>query len=111
MKLGREDEDHSGRLQITIAAPGNDLSLIGYLIGHGVDVNTTKAGRCHAIEMLLQVTGINPNIKEIWGTTPLHLAVNANQRRAVELLLQKKEVNVNLRDGSGRTPLYIVIRS
>jgi hypothetical protein len=123
MKLGREGEDHSGRLPITIAAAENNLPLVGYLIGHGVEVNTTKgfgfaalhaaakAGQCHAIEMLLQVTGINPNIKDIWGTTPLHLAVDANQRRAVELLLQKKEVNVNLRDGSGRTPLYIAARA
>jgi ankyrin repeat protein len=117
------EEDHAGRLSITVAAASNNVDLLGFLIAEGADVNATegfgfgalhaaaKAGQCQAVEMLLRVEKINPNIADIWGTTPLHMAVDWNRERVVALMLQKKKIDINAKDSSGKTPFYVAARA
>jgi hypothetical protein len=119
----RAQEDHAGRLPITIAAGANNVDLLSFLIVEGADVNATegfgfaalhaaaKAGRCQAVEMLLGIDTINPNIADIWGSTPLHMAVDSNRERVVELMVKRKGVEINARNCKGKTPLYIAARA
>lgn len=46
--------------------------------------------------------GINPNVTDKYGLTPLHLAASFNNEDAVKALLQYKDINPN---GTGAAPI------
>ncbi|MFP3014819.1 MAG: ankyrin repeat domain-containing protein [Wolbachia sp.] len=49
--------------------------------------------------------GINVNEKDGFGRTPLHLAVEKNNKEAVDALLKARGINVYAKDSLGNTPL------
>jgi serine/threonine protein kinase len=118
-----EAEDHTGKFPITAAAGANNVDLLCFLIGEGIDVNlgegfgvtalhaAARAGQAQAVDILLRVEGVNPNLADIWGTTPLHIAVDCNQVHVVETMLRKKTVDINAKNGTGKTPLYLAARA
>ncbi|OHT07112.1 hypothetical protein TRFO_05343 [Tritrichomonas foetus] len=48
-----------------------------------------------ALQLLFSINGINPNIKDQSGNTPLHLAVAKNKPQIVKFLLTKEEILLN----------------
>jgi len=48
---------------------------------------------------------VDPNVKDVFGRTPLHLAVMVGRRDVVELLLSRG-ADPNARDAAGQTPLH-----
>jgi ankyrin repeat protein len=51
---------------------------------------------------------ITLNLKDKWGQTPLHLAVNKNNKTLVQWLIEHGAY-IDAKDKRGRTPLYIAV--
>jgi ankyrin repeat protein len=87
--------DYSGDGPLAIAAAKGDLVIAGALLSHGADVNAKNAGKEHP------------------GWTPLHWAVEHNQKDMVALLLKHKaDPNARIENsygegGTGYTPLLM----
>ena len=54
---------------------------------------------------VLLASGVNVNIKDENGNTPLHHAVSANNQEIVEVLLANG-ADINIQNKDGATPLY-----
>jgi hypothetical protein len=52
-------------------------------------------------------SGLDINIKDGLGRTPLHSAVSGDSLEVVKILIDKKETNINSQDKLGRTPLMV----
>ena len=66
--------------------------------------------RC--IQQLLNAKGIQVNIRDNDGCTPLHIAVRwARQPECVQVLLNSKNIQVNEEDDYGYTPLHYAVLS
>lgn len=50
--------------------------------------------------------GIDINIKDQNGYSPIHQAVRNNSTKLVEFLLEQKEIDQNIIDSEGNSPLY-----
>ncbi|XP_063693834.1 uncharacterized protein LOC134825532 [Bolinopsis microptera] len=92
--------------------------IVGYLIKHGADVNTTDkfgetplhvaASDKSAVEVakLLLEQGAEVNIKDYGGDTPLHVAARKNRVELAKVLLEQG-AEVNTKNSNGETPLYL----
>lgn len=71
------------------------------------DLTDPCEGRCEEIvEILLMAEGINVNLKNKDGVTPLFSAVRGWRSAVVKLLLARDDVDVNAADHAGQTPLW-----
>jgi ankyrin repeat protein len=52
---------------------------------------------------------ININIQNDFGSTPLHYAIEHNERNIINLLLSQSNIDVNIKDCNGYTPLYYAV--
>lgn len=98
---------------------------IGAIIRLGTDVNATTAdgvtalhwacaaGQAGSVVQLLRFAGINPNIADVNGFTPLHcVAANpdlVNSALLLTMLLQAPTIDVNAQDMQGFTPLSLAV--
>ena len=106
-------------LQLFGACARNNLGRFKYLISHvNIDINMANrqvtllngaAGWGHAriVNELLSMPGIDVNLAEKNGATPLYLAAQGGHVEVVKLLLDARGINVNLAALTGVTPLYI----
>ncbi|MBA8667897.1 ankyrin repeat domain-containing protein [Holosporaceae bacterium 'Namur'] len=93
------------------------LNEIKKALAKGADINTTGVGewgvlhsavsikRDDIVKFLLSQPGINVNIRDYHGNTPLHTAADSGYTEIVKLLLAKG-ADVNLTNREGKTPLY-----
>ena len=58
------------------------------------------------IKWLITDCSINPNIQDVDGSTPLHIATRYGHPDVVELLLEYG-ADPNVKDNKGKTPLHI----
>ena len=79
--------DAHGWTLLHVAAVEDQHYVIDQLLAHGLDINVTNAD----------------------GYTPLFAAVNARNPDAVAYLLDKKGCNVNVRINTGQTPLHAAV--
>ncbi len=54
--------------------------------------------------------GMDVNVKNRRGWTPLHTAIDRQQKEIIQLLLDKN-ANVNLTDNNGETPIHLTVKS
>ena len=99
------------------AASAGRASVIKRLLGYGAKVQAssrTKETPLHlavkneeAVEVLLNARA-EPNVADMIGQTPLHIATRGKHLASARLLLSK-DANVNARDNDGHLPLYYAI--
>lgn len=58
------------------------------------------------LEYLVEEEGINFNVTDNLGSTPLHWAAYWCNSEVVEYLVEKRNVDINVTDNEGRTPLH-----
>jgi hypothetical protein len=67
--------------------------------------NAARTGHTRCLKRLIY-EGINPDMKTIYGQTPLHIAACNGYKGAVQVLAQRADVDVNSLSAVGRTPLF-----
>jgi ankyrin repeat protein len=83
--------------------------MVALLLAHGAEVNIYYAAQTGDLAKLKTLINDNPALvfnKDIFGATPLFLAVQAGHKKAAELLLANK-ADVNAGDGNVDTPLDV----
>ncbi|KAE8392553.1 ankyrin repeat-containing domain protein [Aspergillus alliaceus] len=63
-------------------------------------------GTERVVSLLLQ-RGVNVNVQDSRGHTPLHIAAQHGHLGVVRLLLATEQIDVNARDHNGSTPLHM----
>ncbi|XP_033330722.2 uncharacterized protein LOC117222847 isoform X1 [Megalopta genalis] len=72
-------------------------TAISYMTGNGASA---------MLELALTFEGVDPNIPDNEGNTPLHFAAQAGQTECLNILLQRcPDIEVDARNASGFTPL------
>ncbi len=66
-------------------------------------------GRLKILKLLLRVKDIDVNLKNHYGNTALHAAVDTNNVEAVSLLLERKDIDVNLQNNDGESALNCAV--
>lgn len=99
-----------GYTGLQLAIFDNDIEMVDFLIQKGAKTDDMSChfaaamGRKEIVELLLK-SGVDVNITEWSGRTPLHWAAQEGQCEIAELLI-KNGANVNIQE-EGQTPLYI----
>ncbi|KAK0091856.1 hypothetical protein PV326_002616 [Microctonus aethiopoides] len=79
------------------ASDSSGRSAISYIAGNGAD---------RMLEIVLSLPGINPNLPDNEGNTPLHFAAQAGQAESLNILLQRNaDIELDARNVLGFTPL------
>ena len=84
------------------------LAASNYAIG--ADIHYAAAfGNLGELRALLKDNPALVFSRDNFGNTPLHVAVDRDQKDAAELLLINK-ADINARDKSGQTPLHVAVK-
>lgn len=117
--LSVNDNARNGDTPLMLLARYNMISpeRLRFLIHNGADINSLNDQNQSALHIavdhdlvnmarLLIANGADPNVRDVWGGTPLMLAANVtNPDFALMELLLDKGAAINARDDGGRTPL------
>ncbi|GAB1314484.1 hypothetical protein MFIFM68171_04694 [Madurella fahalii] len=111
--------DELGRCAIHLASERGSRGIVALLLERGADPNiqygkqkyaalhrAAWAGSAQTAAQLLSSGRANPDIQDLKGWTPLHLAAQYAQS-AVSRVLLDNGVDVNMVDIRGRTPLHV----
>lgn len=106
----------------TAARTGNLQALNTLLASGHIDVNerTPTAGQTllhvaieaekpQVVALLINVPGLNPNIKDNDGEAPLAIAAALGDIDSAKSLLSLHSCNVNIKNNYGKTPLHIAV--
>jgi ankyrin repeat protein len=106
----------NGETALRLAVANNDIATVRFLIDKGANPNVqTRAGLTPLsraagqgynaiLKILLDIPGIDVDLQDNDGNTPLRLATVNNQTESVKLLLEKS-ANPNIQNNDGNTPL------
>ena len=108
-----------------VAAKADNVRVLLFCLEKGVAINETsgkdKVGALHwaagineidALQLLLSVNGVDPNIQDGMGNTPILIAVRNGNIRATNLLLKQKNISVNIVGGPEKTgPIHEAARN
>lgn len=126
LELGATDEDGNGAFNY--AASGGNIALMDKLIEMGIEykglnhkggnamlsaARVNRRGPSAGLEVFkyLEAKGIDPNIKDKTGTTPLHQLAGRSEDIAVLEYFIKKGVATNSADEKGNTPFMLAAES
>lgn len=112
-------KDSNGNTLLHAAAWNGQLNVIKYLVEEkkmGVNVRDSdngftplieaiKLNKVHVFQYLLRVRGVDVNMADNQGSTPLHFAVKTGFLEVVRNLVSKG-ANIHAKDQHGRTALY-----
>lgn len=105
-----------GETALRMAVMNNDIATVRFLIDQGANPNVqTRAGLTPLsraagqgynaiLKILLDIPGIDVDLQDNDGNTPLRLATVNNQTESVRQLLEKS-ANPNIQNNDGNTPL------
>ena len=68
--------------------------------------NACQEGKLESVQYILECEGVNKDLKNKYGQTPLHIACIYGQKIIVEYLLEKAMANKEAVNGIGWTPLF-----
>ncbi|KAJ5481497.1 hypothetical protein N7475_000309 [Penicillium sp. IBT 31633x] len=71
------------------------------------EVRAVSYGSIDAVKSLLRKKGLDLDIQDRKGYSPLHLAIQSKRMEMVNLLLSHPRINVNCKDKDGNTPLWL----
>jgi hypothetical protein len=97
------DVDELGNTPLHIACKYNHEAITIYCINRVVIESTEPSTEKILSEYL--------NKKNIYGETPLHLAVKNPSKDALQVILRNRAVDINVQNDRGETPLHLAIRS
>ncbi|XP_055954674.1 putative ankyrin repeat protein RF_0381 [Patella vulgata] len=95
------------------------MSVLAYLIDHGADVHAVDQNQCTVLHHIvtkpnanlflqkLILAGLQINLQNKFGETPLYLATKSNNECAVNMLLETNDSCVDFTDRKGITPLML----
>ncbi|TPX41369.1 hypothetical protein SeLEV6574_g06120 [Synchytrium endobioticum] len=110
-----ESRNDRGETPLLIAARLHNQEMISHLMSLGAEVNArTAAGTCilhlatlDLIPLMMKATGIDPNIVNNEGLTPVLYHCQQGRQAIVLELIKYKDVDVNAKDLGHRTPLHL----
>ena len=91
------------RLNVFLGFDFNKKGMFGRTLLHNID-------NVGMIRKLLNLEGIDPNIKDDHGDTPLMVAIDLLKNKKVRELVRSPKVDCNITDTAGLTPLKRAIR-
>jgi type II secretion system protein G len=104
------------------AITGDKIDVVRLLLDHGADINTydpfdaalhiaVEHDNIEILNLLVAAKGVDINIKNVSGETPLHMASYSKLPHKIEILklLISKGADINARDDDGYTPLHRAI--
>lgn len=97
------DVDELGNTPLHIACKYNHEAITIYCINRVVIESTELSTEKILLEYL--------NKKNIYGETPLHLAVKNPSRDALHVILRNRAIDINAQNNQGETALHLAIRS
>ncbi|XP_050390791.1 serine/threonine-protein phosphatase 6 regulatory ankyrin repeat subunit C-like [Patella vulgata] len=95
------------------------MSVLTYLVDHGADVHAVDQNQCTVLHhivtkpnanLFLQefiLAGLQIDLQNKFGETPLYLATISNNEYAVNMILETNDSCVDLADRNGITPLML----
>ncbi|KIE04644.1 hypothetical protein NF27_GZ00040 [Candidatus Jidaibacter acanthamoeba] len=101
-----------GETPLSLALKYNNPKIHTLLIEWGANVNSAlyyavSYNNSLMCNLLLSQQGVNINIQDSYGRTPLHWAVSYNNNQMCDLLLSQQGLNVNIQDRYGNIPLHL----
>jgi pectate lyase len=101
-------KNNSGQTPLDIALSRNRIGIVKLLAEAGADVSIHVAARCGILTKVKSLIkeGCDINTKDSSGKTPLHYAVEGEQKDVVEFLITNG-ADINIQSGRGETPLRI----
>lgn len=65
--------------------------------------------RLKLVQFLINVLKANPQIKNAYGDTPLHLAISKEKMDMISALISSNKVNLNIANNKGESPIHIAV--
>ena len=90
-------DDHTSRLFLSAHILGMEIPF---------DAETVSQAHIDSVRQLL-ARGADPNLRDIYGWTPLMRAVYEDRARVVQALLEQSDIQLNARNDQGATALYL----
>ena len=104
--------DEATRLLLSLGANPNVQLYFPGRVKNGytpVHLAVSRHNDTEPLRTILAYPGVNPNIREDKGNTPLHNATLRDEIDKVRLLLRHPDINPNRTDEKGRSPLHLAI--
>ncbi|KAL5339388.1 ankyrin repeat-containing domain protein [Aspergillus crustosus] len=114
---------HRASELIAPVAQAGGISVLQVLRGYGADLNYKNSAGETAISASLSTShtsmpafqyllreGVDVNVQDKNGFTPLHQAVHMHNPRAIKLLLEHPRTDISIKDNRGDTPFDLAMR-
>ncbi|KKP29216.1 MAG: hypothetical protein UR12_C0012G0004 [candidate division TM6 bacterium GW2011_GWF2_30_66] len=125
-KTNHNVRNYSGDTLLQIALEAGKIDFFKMLLDYlKIDPNLKEIGRCEdsllhraceykrglsdIVKILLGNPNINPNIKNCYENTPLHMAITNNHLDIFKMLLDYSKTDPNIKNCNGNTPLHIAL--
>jgi ankyrin repeat protein len=112
--------DSYERSPVYYAAVQERYDIVERLIGGGLNdlgedgvpplIRSVKEGKAAMVQLLLEIPGTDPNVRDRNGFTALHTAIRSGRAFIAKLILNCERTDVNAQDAEGQTPLHWAVK-